>query len=235
MTALAALPMYDWPETRGTVDAVYAALRARVPELPPRLVRPTSDAEMEALWRDPRLLLSQTCWGPMRHGLAREVEVLAQPTYDDVPGGRGVLYRSAIVMRLADRVTAPEDAGPALAAALADLRPAINAPHSLSGTIALSEDLGEPDLVARALVTGSHRASIRAVAGGSADFAAIDCRSWAMALDHEPAALTLAVVAWTASRTGLPFITSRRTPPELRARLADALCALGAQAPALAA
>jgi ABC-type phosphate/phosphonate transport system substrate-binding protein len=235
MTALAALPMYDWPETRGTVDAFYAALRARVPELPAQLSRPDSDAALDALWRAPALFLSQTCWGPMRHGLAAEVAVLAQPTYDDVPGGQGILYRSAIVMRDADRVTAPEDTGPALAAALAGLRPAINGPHSLSGAIALSEDLADPGLPSRARVTGSHRASVRAVAGGRADYAAIDCRSWAMALAHEPAARALSVVGWTTPRPGLPFITSRRTPPDLQARLADALCALGAVAPALAA
>jgi len=235
MTALAALPMYDWPETRGTVDTFYAALRARVPELPPQLSRPDGDAALDALWGDPGLLLSQTCWGPMRHGLAHRVEVLAQPTYDDVPGGQGIFYRSAIVVRHADRVPAPLDAGPALPKALAGLRPAINAPLSLSGAIALSEDLCDPGLAARALVTGSHRASIRAVADGQADFAAIDCRTWAMALDHEPAAHALTVVGWTTPRTGLPFVASRRTPPEMRGRLADALCALGAVAPAVAA
>jgi ABC-type phosphate/phosphonate transport system substrate-binding protein len=235
MTALAALPMYDWPETRGSVDAFYAALRARVPELPPVLSRPRGDAALAALWRAPALLLSQTCWGPMRHGLAREVVVLAQPTYDDVPGGQGIFYRSAIVMRQIDRVPTAGEAGPALATALAGLRPAINAPQSMSGAIALSEDLSDPGLAARARVTGSHRASVRAVAEGQADYAAIDCRSWAMALAHEPAARALAVVGWTAPRTGLPFITSRRTSDEIRAHLADALCALGAEAPALAA
>jgi ABC-type phosphate/phosphonate transport system substrate-binding protein len=235
MTALAALPMYDWPETRGAVDAYYSALRARVPELPPHLSRPENDAALDALWSDPGLLLSQTCWGPMRGGLDRTVEVLAQPSYDDVPGGRGIFYRSAIVMREGTPLPAPESTGCALPVALAGLRPAINAPRSLSGAIALSEDLSDRGLAARALVTGSHRASVRAVAGGRADFAAIDCRSWVMALDHEPAARALTVVGWTALRPGLPFITSRRTPPEMRARLAGALCALGAEAPALAA
>jgi ABC-type phosphate/phosphonate transport system substrate-binding protein len=227
--------MYDWPETRGAVDAFHAALRARVPELPPHLSRPDSDAALAALWSDPALLLSQSCWGPMRHGLDGKVVVLAQPTYDDVPGGCGIFYRSAIVMREGNSVPAPEGAGAMLPDTLGGLRPAINAPHSLSGAIALSEDLSDPGLAARALVTGSHRASVRAVADGLADFAAIDCRSWAMALDHEPAARTLTVVGWTARRVGLPFITNRRTPPAMRARLADALCALGAEAPALAA
>jgi ABC-type phosphate/phosphonate transport system substrate-binding protein len=235
MSALAALPMYDWPETRGTVEAFYTALRAKVPELPPKLSRPQSDAALDALWRDPALLLAQTCWGPMRDGLSDHVEVLAQPTYDDMPGGRGIFYRSAIVMRDGPARHPPEGAGPLLPEGLSALRPAINGPRSLSGAIAPGEDLSDPGLAARAFVTGSHRASVRAVADGLADFAAIDCRSWAMALAHEPAARGLRVVGWTALRPGLPFITSRRTPVGLRARLAAALIGLGAERPALAA
>lgn len=235
MSALAALPMYDWPETRGAVEAFYASLRTRVPELPPDLSRPATEAALNALWRDPALLLAQTCWGPMRHGLTDHVEVLAQPTYDDVPGGRGIFYRSAIVMRDGPLRAPPGDAEAVLPDGLSALRPAINGPRSLSGAIALSEDLSDPGLAARALVTGSHRASVRAVAEGRADFAAIDCRSWALALAHEPAAWGLTVAGWTALRPGLPFITSRRTPPGLRARLAAALVETGAERPALAA
>ncbi|MGI1660612.1 phosphate/phosphite/phosphonate ABC transporter substrate-binding protein [Palleronia sp. KMU-117] len=235
MSVVATLPMYDWPETRGAVEAFYAALRAQVPELPPQISRPDSEAALNALWRDPALLLGQTCWGPLRHGLSDHVEVLAQPTYDDVPGGRGIFYRSAIVMREGPERHPPVAAGAVLPQGLAALRPAINGPRSLSGAIALSEDLSDPGLAARALVTGSHRASVRAVADGLADFAAIDCRSWALALAHEPAARGLTVAGWTALRPGLPFITSRRTPPALRVRLAAALVGLGAERPALAA
>jgi ABC-type phosphate/phosphonate transport system substrate-binding protein len=235
MSALAALPMYDWPETRGTVEAFYLALRESVPELPPQLSRPETEVALDALWRDPALLLAQSCWGPMRHGLSEHVEVLAQPTYDDVPGGRGIFYRSAIVMRGGPARRPPQGAGPALPQGLSTLRPAINGPRSLSGAIAPAEDLSDPGLAARALVTGSHRASVRAVAEGRADFAAIDCRSWALALAHEPAARGLTVAGWTALRPGLPFITSRRTPSGLRARLAAALVELGAERPALAA
>ena len=57
--------------------------------------------------------------------------------------------------------------------------------------------------------TGGHRASIRAVATDMADVAAIDCRSWAMARQFEPAARALAVVGWTARRKGLPFIAAK--------------------------
>ncbi len=233
MSALAALPMYDWPEARAQTDRLYAALRARVPELPPELTRPADATALHALWRDPALVLAQTCWGPMGQGLAAHVMVLAQPDYGDVPGGRGVFYRSALVARDGKICPVPTSPDAALPEGLAQMRLAINGADSLSGALAPVAD-AEISLEG-AQVTGSHRASVRAVAEGRADMAAIDCRSWAMARAHEPAAGALRVIGWTAERAGLPFITSRHTPAALRARLTDALVALGAHAPTRAA
>jgi ABC-type phosphate/phosphonate transport system substrate-binding protein len=227
--------MYDWPEARAGVDAFFARLREAVPELPERLMRLETEPDLDVHWRDPALLLSQTCWGPMRLGLAPHVEVLANSTYDDVPGGRGTFYRSAVVMRGGTAVPPPDGGAAILPAGVGGLRPAINGPKSLSGALSLAEDLSDPGLPGRALATGSHRASIRAIVENRADFAAIDCRSWALAQAFEPAARHLTVVGWTALRPGLPYITSRSTPPALRSRLADALIALGAEPPALAA
>jgi ABC-type phosphate/phosphonate transport system substrate-binding protein len=227
--------MYDWPEARAGVDAFFAQLREAVPELPERLMRLETEPDLDAHWRDPALLLSQTCWGPMRNGLAAHVAVLAQPSYDDVPGGRSTFYRSAIVMRDGVPVPPPIGDGAVLPDGIGGLRPAINGPKSLSGALSLAEDLADPGLPGRALATGSHRASIRAIVEDRADFAAIDCRSWALAQAYEPAAQHLTVVGWTALRPGLPYITSRSTPPALRSRLAEALIALGAERPALAA
>ena len=236
MTSLAMLPMYDWPEGQEEVDSFYRALRERVGDLPESLTRPDSDEALAAAFRDPQLFLAQTCWGPLKAGLLDHLHVLAQPSYGDVPGGSGAFYRSAIVMRTGKACPAPsaEFWGVVFAAPMADgLRPAINDRLSLSGCIAPTEDLNEPGFAERALVTGSHRASVRAVASGEADFAAIDCRSWAMALVHEPAARTLVVTGWTALRPGLPYVTSHQTPDGLRGRLTDALLSLGAL-PALA-
>ena len=60
------------------------------------------------------------------------------------------------------------------------------------------------------MATGGHRASIRAVAEGRADVAAIDCRSWQLARRFEPAARELHAVGWTRRSKGLPFICARR-------------------------
>ncbi len=229
MTTHAVLAMYDWPEEYAVTDAFYLRLRQSVPDLPRRLTRPAAGPGLDALVRAPGLRLAQTCWGPLRAGLKDVVEVLAQPLYDDVPGGRGPLYRSAIVMRKGAACPPPDHAGAALPG-LHGLRLAINAPDSLSGALALAEDAPDAGLSAH-LVTGSHRASVRAVASGQADVAAIDCRSWALALAHEPAARDLTVTGWTALRPGLPYVTSPFTPPQMRARLTEALCANGAVLP----
>ena len=224
---IAALPMYDWPEARADVERFYGDLRARVPALPPALTR---GRDLAALWRDPALVVSQTCWGPMRAGLSAHVRVLAQPDYSDVPGGRGPMYRSAVVARAGTAATPPKAARAALPAL--NGRVALNERGSLSGWIALVEDAGDPADWADGLIeTGSHRASIRAVAEGRADLAAIDCRSWALALAHEPCARALVVIGWTAERPGLPFVTARGTDPAMASALRAALIDMGAHAP----
>ena len=94
------------------------------------------------------------------------------------------------------------------------LRLAFNAPDSLSGYLALKRDLesqGAGLHVFNDLVkTSGHRASIRAVAEGRADVAAVDAKTWGLAQRFEPAARELAVAGWTGKRKGLPFVTAAR-------------------------
>lgn len=184
---------------------------------------PPDELDMPTLWRHPRLLLAQTCWGPMEEmGLAGHVEVVGQPDYSTCEGGEGTLYSSAILMR--------EGAKAAGAAAslplhvLRGARLAFNEPASMSGILALTSDLNELgetlDVFSERIETGSHRGSIRAVAEGRADVCAVDCRSWALARRFEPASAALTVVGWTRKRKGLPYITGQR---DLAQRMAAAL------------
>ncbi len=207
--------MYDWPETRAQTDAFFhdfvkhAGFEDQID-----LVRPSDEAK---LWRAPNLLLGQTCWGPMNRGLSRHVNVLAQPDYSSVDGGDGPFYRSALVARapLKNQM---------------NTRFAYNGKDSLSGYIAPNLDLefGLEDTFSTLIETGSHRASIKAVADGQADIAAIDCRTWALAQTHEPAAQKLTVVQWTQPRLGLPYICSPKIPQGLAHQAQAALMALGA-------
>ena len=102
---------------------------------------------------------------------------------------------------------------------LRNARFAFNSTDSMSGILALAGDLaacGESlDIFSERLETGGHRISIKAVAEGKADVAAIDCRSWQLAQRYEPAAQELRVVGWTAKRKGLPYITSKTTPADV--------------------
>ncbi|MDX8468006.1 PhnD/SsuA/transferrin family substrate-binding protein [Mesorhizobium sp. VK23B] len=262
---VAALPMYDWPEVRGDVDAQWVRLRDAfrqkgidAPEamvrsnrdLPPvpggirdgagKLIAPDpatlppDEFDFHQLWLSPALLFGQTCWGPMELGLARHVQVIAQPSYDEFEGGQGELYSSALVM-LADggpSVLSPDDGKAVIPLDLIrGKRFTFNNPDSMSGLLGLTRDLeaiGEGlDIFASRSESGGHRSSIVAIAEGRADIAAIDCQSWALAQRFEPAARQVKVVGWTARRKGLPFITARTTSPDVIASMREAIAELG--------
>jgi ABC-type phosphate/phosphonate transport system substrate-binding protein len=191
---------------------------------------PPDDLDFQTLWKHPALLFAQTCWGPMEEGLAKYVSVIGQPSYDGIEGGQGEFYSSPILMRRASTgsVGAPPEGRAVLPLDLfRDARLAYNSLDSMSGIIALTRDLkaaGESlAIFSERIETGAHRASIAAVADGRADVCAVDCRSWHLARIHEPRAAEVVVVGWTARRKGLPYITSRHTPPEIVARLKAAL------------
>jgi len=250
---IAALPMYDWPEMRGEVDAQWGRLRTLILQhgipAPATLVRrnadmppvsggirnasgaviaadpaalPPDELDLPTLWRHPRLLFGQTCWGPMETtGLNGEVRVLGQPSYDGIEGGSGDHYSSAIVMRrgevTADDAHAPDGDMPLIPLDLIrDKRLAFNSHDSMSGFIGISRDLaalGEGlRIFSDRIESGGHRNSIVAVADGRADVAAIDCQSWALAQRFEPAAREVMVVGWTGKRKGLPYITALSSP-----------------------
>lgn len=220
----------------GDMPAVSGGIRNAASELvaPDPATLPPDELHLPTLWRHPRLLFGQTCWGPMETtGLAGDVRVIGQPSYDGVEGGRGGDYSSAIVMRrgvVAGDVPAPR--GEAASVPLDLMRGkrfAFNSHDSMSGYVGISRDLaalGEslaifPDLHE----SGGHRASIVAIAQGRADVATVDCQSWALAQRFEPAAKDVVVVGWTAKRKGLPYITSRTTPEAVVGVLVEALLA----------
>ena len=200
---------------------------------------PGGRLDLAALWRDPALLFAQTCWGPMGQGLASHVQVVGQPDYSPFEGGQGEFYSSAVVMRrdaghdAADADGGSGDgAGPLLPIDhLRGKRLAFNSADSMSGILALTGDLetmGEGlAIFSEHIVSDGHRASIRMVAEGRADVAAIDCRSWAMARRFEPAARVLVAVGWTGRRKGLPYICARDLPPETVAALREAAAETG--------
>lgn len=232
MTGVAALGMYDLPEVRSATDAwwtvVAECLRdAGLDGVPARLDRgrPPSD-----VWRDPALLLTQTCGYPLTHGFAGALTAVAVPSYaaEGCTPGR---YRSAFVVRADDP-----------AKDLADLRgrrAAANEPDSQSGCNALRAAVAPLAAGARFFAavawTGAHRVSLAAVRDGTADVAAIDAVTFALLARHAPAETEgLRVLAWSAAAPALPYATRRGIAPEQRQRLVSGLLAAAAHPDAAA-
>lgn len=213
---VASLPMYDWPEVRAATDALWACLREAMRAC--GLAAPDALSRDAPHWEHPALALGQTCGLPYRTRLHDRVTLVGAPDYglDACPPG---FYRSALVAR-ADDPRAAQD--------LAAAPFAYNAVDSQSGWAALVATLG-PRRPEAGLATGAHRASIRAVAAGAADVAAIDAASWRLALAWEPAAARLRVAGWSRPTPGLPLITAAgRDPAPYAAAAAEGIAALDA-------
>ncbi|WP_207903769.1 PhnD/SsuA/transferrin family substrate-binding protein [Tepidamorphus gemmatus] len=204
---IASLPMYDWPELRPATDALWRALAAALSRrgisAPSGLDR---EGDRHAQWRDPALLLSQTCGYPFVTALKGWLRLVAVPIYT-AEGCAGPSYRSVVLVRADDP-----------ARGLADLRGRIVAYNSVdsqsgySAMRALAAPLArEGRFFAAAVETGSHLASMEAVADAGADCAAIDCVCWAMAEHYRgDLASRLRVIAWSPPAPALPFVTSAR-------------------------
>jgi ABC-type phosphate/phosphonate transport system substrate-binding protein len=218
---LASLPMYDLPELAAATDAWWRGLaaafrRAGLPEVPDHLTRAV---ERPGHWLDPALLFSQTCGYPLTHALAGRVGLLGTPCYA-ARGCDGPLYRSLVLVA--------EDSP---AAGLADLRgrvAAVNGDDSQSGYNVLRAMLAplarDGRFCAGVLETGSHAASIAAIAAGRADFASIDCVTHALLARWRPAALAgTRVLLETPSVPGLPYIAGGNVDGDWRLRLLDGL------------
>jgi ABC-type phosphate/phosphonate transport system substrate-binding protein len=220
---VASFPMYDWPEVQWAQDALWTAVAERLRErglaAPDRLDRVRA---LDEVWLDPDLVLSQTCGYPLSTRLRGKVQLVATPVHT-ADGCKGCYYSSAVIARRRD--------GGAGLESLAGRRVAFNSQDSLSGYVTLRAAMRQagvdPD-AARWIETGSHRASVRAVASGEADLAGIDAVCWALAGDHEAEAVSrLVVFASTPLRPALPWITAKDRPPRetaaIRAALTDAL------------
>ncbi|MEQ8482520.1 MAG: PhnD/SsuA/transferrin family substrate-binding protein [Hoeflea sp.] len=201
-TPFASLPMYDWPEIRDQTDALWDAIRLQLEkrgmEAPAALER---GLEIEAQWTASGLIVSQTCGFPYANRLADKVELIGTPDYA-LPGAAPGRYYSVLVARKSEL--------PSSLADLRDRRMAFNMPHSQSGFAAPIRLLSANGVVCEAETaeTGAHRASVRMVANGQADWAAVDAVTWELAKCHEPAARELEVFARTPETPGLPLIAS---------------------------
>jgi ABC-type phosphate/phosphonate transport system substrate-binding protein len=220
----AALPMYDLPEIRGATDAWWAGIArhlraAGLTGVPDGLTRADT---LRDVWDDPDLLVGQGCGYPFTHAYAGRWQYLATPVYG-VPGCEGPAYRSWLIVGAGASIRCVDD--------LSGRTAAVNAADSHSGWIALRAALADrgmaPDRALSGIVwTGGHRASVRAVADGEVDVAAVDCVTHALLAAHEPDALACTrILAGTPSAPGLPLVAGRHVDRATRARVRAALWA----------
>ena len=218
--SVAALPMYDFPELAAANDALWRAiaerLKARGVEVPESLTR---GGDLMAPWRDPGLVFGQTCGYPLMTSLSDAVVLLATPEYD-FPGCHGAEHMSFIVCPTHDerRDLAAFRGGVA----------AVNAWDSNTGMnlfrAAIAPLANGRPFFADVLVTGSHAASLAAVAEGQAALAAVDCVTFGLLRRHRRTLVDrIAVMAETPASPGLPFIASARLPEPTVAAVRDAL------------
>ncbi|MEX2648410.1 MAG: PhnD/SsuA/transferrin family substrate-binding protein [Alphaproteobacteria bacterium] len=215
--SIVSLPMYDLPSLRWATEAWWAgiarALQAEgLAEVPDTLTVATSH---DAPWRDPNLLLTQTCGYPLTHGFAAHLQPVAAIRWA-IPECRGIEYHSVIVVRADDPVRS-----------LADLRSracAFNSLDSQSGMSALRHAVAPlargPRFFGRVIQSFGHRASMAMVASGEADVCAVDVATFELVRRTTPEAVaSLRVLARTAPAPGLPYATRIEADADLVRRL----------------
>ena len=230
--SVASLPMYNPAEAPDASAALWSGLarhfrRAGITDVPERLLE---NPTIPDHWFSPELLFSQTCGYPLTHALKGRVQLVATPCYD-AEGCEGSSYCSFVIVPSDSPATSPAD--------LRGKRLAFNTPDSQSGMNTLRALIapfsGGRKFFAEVIETGSHAASLAAVAAGKADVAAIDCVSFGMFHRYGRVdARSVRILCRTDSAPNLPFITAGNMSPELIMRLRDGLRAAMAD-PAMAA
>jgi len=213
---IAALPMYWRAENAALWQSFWRCAQRHahnhgidLPDLTPPadIAEPWTDH-----WLSPELVLSQTCGLPFRTALKDEVQYVGTLDFG-LPGGPGY-YHSRLI------------AHPGFRGNLSGCRLAYNAADSQSGWAArFDTGLHNPRLsISEIIETGSHAASLAAVAEGRADAAYIDAVTWRILKRVDPNAKHVRVAGRTSPTPGLPLITAKHNDPEpLRLTLRDAL------------
>lgn len=204
-TPIAILPMYDFPWIAAANDALWASIAARLAEAGVRApMRLTRGGDLAALWRHPALIFGQICGYPYATALKETVTLIAAPEYG-FPGCEGASHRSFIVSRASDSRHALREFRSATAA--------LNAHESNTGMnlfrAAIAPIASAAPFFSSIIVTGSHEASVAAIAEGQADLASIDCVSFALLTRGHPELIErVAIVAESQLSPCLPYVAA---------------------------
>ncbi|APR39798.1 phosphate/phosphite/phosphonate ABC transporter substrate-binding protein [Paraburkholderia sp. SOS3] len=218
---IAALPMYNVSPSLAACWRDWLADVLGIVEPAARIVDGGND--LSALWRRNDLLLSQTCGYPLTHELRDAVQLVATPCFD-APGCDGPCYSSALITHAgASFATLESLRGSTVAFNQTDSNSGFNTLRHVFAPLARGGRFFDSSIE-----TGSHLASLQAVAERRADLAAIDCVTMAFVRDERPAlAHAVRQIGWTEASPGLPLIASKALPADriiaLRSALKQAL------------
>ena len=89
------------------------------------------------------------------------------------------------------------------------------------------QKVGAGRLFGKCVMTGAHRATTAAIAGGLADIGAVDTITWRYLKANMPETAQLRVLMFTEPTPGLPYVASNRYfTPELTDAVSDGISAL---------
>jgi ABC-type phosphate/phosphonate transport system substrate-binding protein len=205
VSSVAFLPMYVVRGTRDHAETLWRCLRdcprnsgIEVPE------RTASFEPRLKGWLHPELIISQTCGLPYITKLCDRVDLVGTPDYG-VEGCAPGFYHSTLVVRAVDKRRSLSEFFGSIVA--------VNGMDSQSGYGALMRSAApfaqDRRFFGRAIHTRSHETSMRLVAQGRADIAAIDSVTWRLSRRFDPDTQGLRSVGTTEPTPGLPFIVAK--------------------------
>ncbi len=219
--AVASMPMYDMPEVRSALDALWEGLvrhlkRQGLNDIPGRIQHGQNTAD---LWNDPDLWFSQCCGYDIVRRYADKLRPLATPHYG-APGCQGADYASNIVVAEDCRANDVLD--------MFGTTCVVNGFESHSGANALRALVAPKNRDGRffsaAKVSGSHIESLKMIRRGAADVAAVDCITYALLKSYRPSALDgIRKLGRTYRAPAIPYITRRDGDDDRVDRLQTAL------------
>ena len=201
--------MYVLPETIDDHDRYWSLIRRHLGNEghdAPEKLDPTEFTRPEATLDE--LYFTQICGLPYRRYLADHVTLIGTPDYG-VFGSKQGYYRSAIIARRDDRRNRIDQFDGAVLA--------YNNKLSQSGYAVPSRIAHNHGITFGSQThSGSHRQSMRMVASGRADIAAIDAVSLDLIarIGSDPDPGHLRVVFWSEPTPGLPYVTSKNSDPD---------------------
>jgi ABC-type phosphate/phosphonate transport system substrate-binding protein len=204
---IASLPMYARASNRAAHEILWSlirdGLRAQGIPAPDGL-----DHEIRHMdsWAHPDLVLGQICNLPLRTAFMDKVTVIGASDYG-LDGCEPGYYRSAFIVRSDCPASDPLD--------MIDSRFVCNEQLSQSGYCSAQLwALTHGRQFQLSSATGSHRASIAAVAEGRGDIAAIDAQTWWIECRETRHTDALKVIGHTVSTPGMTFITRKGQYPQ---------------------